>query len=1511
MTHIMSTTYRHTKQVTRMVARCTQGVAKVYPRCSQALAILMSMLRVWLEYAWKQPRVWLEYAYSMPTVCLETKNLFPYGEQNIPTLGTKHSLPGNKTGFLRPFSSKRAELERRLLMSMLLMLVLGSTSVWGQPDGVYNIANWYQYNSAPSTTTNWYLVPTQAPSADGQNKNRDIYYSSDGYSTAGSAETPFITTYQTYNQTESNPNPYKPAWIIQSVPNQSGYYYIIHALTGKYIVYEPPYTNSDYWRRKSVHLQETNSPGSNAIFKIITSTFDAEYYNIIPKSLENNNSYRFLNPAGTNENYYRATSEGSNPKFYLGLVGVYNKNYITGNDDGRNSNWYFENTLLSAPTISDVDPNTNRVTVTENNGLPAGYNIRYTFSSTGIPTDPIASSSKMDANGYLVTEAGILKVVIERYGVVLTEVAQQAVSPVPCATPEISFDYTTSEVTITCATTGATIYYTTDGSTPTTSGTEYTAPFEITGTTTVKAIATRTDFPNSEVVEETISMIPSPTITYNTSNQIEMETVLDGASIYYTTDGTAPSVINGRRYQNPFDPADDVTEIKAIVISSDGEKSNVATYIPPVLLGSNHIRMIQNQGNAWECAEHPGGHFYMRPASEEKLSTTSLFLSDIQWYFLNAGDGYYYIIHDEKRLWCDGTNIKLKTFDSETPDQFKFRLVPYPETGTTTDYNIVPFGLTEGITKPGGNGTSDVIALGSSNSEGYARWKFILPSAFDKTAPFTVSNDNQSYFYKIGSGDNYIIQSSETAVTTTASTADEDVKKGSWMMMLVPDTEISVGDEFTYYNIRNAKTNDYLYYNDGGTPGFAVSATITEGQEDKYRFTWAHSTATDTYYLIPRTQVNAAKSSLINFSTYTITAAPGFVLDPVLTMDAEGIITMTCATSGSEIFYRIDGDYMDVEGANPETNPIIPAESGKKPTLPTRLYSTDFLLSLDATQVRAVAVLKNDHTVQSTVQLINLTQCGKPNPSEDDFHDAQGSLTIPKVKVGTVGEGDDEHEVYADIYYTIDGTDPALVETTHHGVEPEIAFRYNTRSKVWAVAAKNGMRKSEPYKMDVVYMPTITLQQESYTYSATITDSKIVSQAIEPVITKVQVEGEAQPIATTDYHVTGYRDNTEAGTGKIIIKATPGAPIKLYGIGNFVINKAPISSITVTPDPAVFTYNYRAQGPEITSIKATGGNGDIELLGFDAYYTVTDNLQVSAGEYTLRVEAKEGTNFTDYVEKTFTIKSKTLNADDIYITVKKEVNGNTVSYVPTLKDGSVTLVEDKDYTYTVDTTNGIVLTFTGKGNYSSLEADKRIYEFIDLPFVRPENSNSDYVAPYAASSDLTTPLGMNAYIVTGVTNKDRVILEEVAYIPKDVPVLMLSGKRADGFGKVLKTSDTYTTDELAEINAKNKLKVNTTAKPIEAAQIYLFYKGEFVLNAEGTLPAGKVYLDLRDTSDPTPAPRLSILGGDSNTTEIEDVRYKEEEVQNDRWFTLDGRMLQGKPTQKGLYIKNGSKIVIR
>ncbi len=67
-------------------------------------------------------------------------------------------------------------------------------------------------------------------------------------------------------------------------------------------------------------------------------------------------------------------------------------------------------------------------------------------------------------------------------------VAQATEVAAPVITGETPFIGSTT-VTITCEEEGATVRYTTDGTDPTINSTEYTAPFEITETTTVKAIA--------------------------------------------------------------------------------------------------------------------------------------------------------------------------------------------------------------------------------------------------------------------------------------------------------------------------------------------------------------------------------------------------------------------------------------------------------------------------------------------------------------------------------------------------------------------------------------------------------------------------------------------------------------------------------------------------------------------------------------------------------------------------------------------------------------------------------------------------------------------------------------------------------------------------------------------------------------------------------------------------------------------------------------------------------------
>ena len=68
------------------------------------------------------------------------------------------------------------------------------------------------------------------------------------------------------------------------------------------------------------------------------------------------------------------------------------------------------------------------------------------------------------------------------------------------------------------------------------------------------------------------------------------------------------------------------------------------------------------------------------------------------------------------------------------------------------------------------------------------------------------------------------------------------------------------------------------------------------------------------------------------------------------------------------------------------------------------------------------------------------------------------------------------------------------------------------------------------------------------------------------------------------------------------------------------------------------------------------------------------------------------------------------------------------------------------------------------------------------------------------------------------------------------------------------------------------------------------------------------------SSDTTPATlRVRLLGSNGETTGIvslaPDPSPKGEG--SGYWYTLDGRKLQGKPTQKGLYINNGKKVVIK
>lgn len=154
----------------------------------------------------------------------------------------------------------------------------------------------------------------------------------------------------------------------------------------------------------------------------------------------------------------------------------------------------------------------------------------------------------------------------------------------PTFSPVAGTYYTAQTVSISDTTTGAVIYYTADGTTPTTSSTLYSSPISVPSTVTIEAIAAATDYSNSEVATATytISAPPAaaptfspPAGTYTSAQTVTLAGTTQGATIYYTTNGTTPTT-SSTVYSGPITVSSTET-IEAIAAASGYSNSAVAS----------------------------------------------------------------------------------------------------------------------------------------------------------------------------------------------------------------------------------------------------------------------------------------------------------------------------------------------------------------------------------------------------------------------------------------------------------------------------------------------------------------------------------------------------------------------------------------------------------------------------------------------------------------------------------------------------------------------------------------------------------------------------------------------------------------------------------------------------------------------------------------------------------------------------------------------------------------------
>jgi len=530
-----------------------------------------------------------------------------------------------------------------------------------------------------------------------------------------------------------------------------------------------------------------------------------------------------------------------------------------------------------------------------------------------------------------------------------------------------------------------------------------------------------------------------------------------------------------------------------------------------------------------------------------------------------------------------------------------------------------------------------------------------------------------------------------------------------------------------------------------------------------------------------------------------------------------------------------------------------------------------------ATPVTATLIISAKSITNSMVTL-----------TADNF-EYNGSAQMPTVTVKDGEETLKENEDYAISYQQVNG------ETTTAITNPTNVGSYN--------AIVTGMGN---YSGTATEAFNITTKALTGATIATIADQTYTGSEIkpEPAVSIVLVSGtEATTLVKgTDFEYS-YANNTNVPTSADI---QPTVTINGKGnysgttSANFVINKA---SITPTVSIEGWTYGATASTP---SVSGNTDNGTVTYeykLQSEAEEKFSTTQPVNAGAYTIRAKIAETANYaaatTDSIH--FAISKASITPT---VSIEGWTYGtaaNTPSVTGNSGNGAVTYTYKAEgaqaFTSEMPTavgTHTIKATIAETTNYNGGEATSSFT--ISNPTLDPEKDinfaeGQTFASYYNAEVDAMLPeKGLAAYMITGLEG-NTLTIKAISYIPKGTPVL------------IEKTDANVTIEDPTNVSS-NMLKYAEQEVTADGA-LYILYNGEYV-KASGKIPAMKCYLK---TTKAAGARRL-IIGHNNGDDSTGINAIDNEQTPIDKWYDFNGNRIN-KPVKKGLYIKNGKKVVVK
>ena len=484
--------------------------------------------------------------------------------------------------------------------------------------------------------------------------------------------------------------------------------------------------------------------------------------------------------------------------------------------------------------------------------------------------------------------------------------------------------------------------------------------------------------------------------------------------------------------------------------------------------------------------------------------------------------------------------------------------------------------------------------------------------------------------------------------------------------------------------------------------------------------------------------------------------------------------------------------------------------------------------------------------------------------------------------------------------------------------------------EVWVEANGNSSDKLYACRLDVKDMTA--------TYGGTVPDPVFLPKSIEGVTVSGYSLGTHEAVAATvtegNITLTGAgrqeleaifsipdgieyikTSTTETPQASFYLDVKPAKPTLSKAAGTYAGTQN-ITVTNLTPNAIPMYYTYEGEEPEnpVGTEFTVDGGVDIEssktlAVYYRASYETETSMEYLDGE-TTKAE------YTILADPELAFVQEDEPVDDAVYTIGAASNPalpelqNPHSLIVTYesdKPDVATVAADGTVTVVGIGTAVITATTAATDVYAAGEASYTlaVKRQLDVSF-----SETNEWATYYGTESLAIPTGLKAYQVTAVDGS-TVTIEEISYIPANTAVLLrdVEGKAVSVNIAASAYEGETTTFPNNILQGGEELDVST----VTDHTVYVLYKDKFKRATSGTIPANRGYLVV-EPSDVN-ASELSITIGD-DTTGVQTLNVERGTLNDDSWYTIDGRKVNGQSSmvngqlKPGLYIKNGKKVVI-